>query len=210
LLISEFRSNPTLFYTENDLVCFFFTILRQNLPFFESPDKGGRPHSLIHSQYPTPFRCDMGKSRFQVKDDNARNEKGGKYQRGHYDIVILNPDFINHHTFDVIKAQTYEDFKKEINFDSWKDNPMILYGIEFMYSRNPLKWSRGNNKEREIDRFISSVIQDTNKLLASKRLLGFMGKVKMLTFIKGSSEDVCSLVNERLSWREEITICFAE
>lgn len=209
-LISIFPSHPTLFYTENDLVCSFFAILKQNLPFYEAPDKEGFWHSLIHSQYPTPFRCDMTKGKFKVMDDDARTEKGTKYQRGHYDLVILNPDFIKQYTYEVINAQNYEKFKKEIRFESWKDNPIVLYGIEFMFSRAPLKWSRGQNNEKGIENFISSILQDYNKLLAAKNIAGFAAKIKMLAFLKGSAEDICSRIKEKLLSNQDITICAAE
>ena len=65
-----------------------------------------------------------------------------KYQRGHYDMVILNPDFIKDHSYEVIKAQNYELYKEQVlsNMDRFK--PVILYGLEFMYRREPLKYSK--------------------------------------------------------------------
>jgi len=84
VLCSEFRSHPTLFFTENDLVCYFHSILQQKLRVFN--DKDGHKHSLIHTEYPTPFTCDMSNNKFELKDDDARTENGGKYQRGHYKV----------------------------------------------------------------------------------------------------------------------------
>lgn len=210
VLCSEFRSHSTLFFTENDIVCYFYSILQQKLPISKTLDKDGYEHFLIHREYPTPFRCDMGKNKFELKDDEARTKKGGKYQRGHYDIVVLNPDFIGQHSYEVIKAQNYELYKDQVlsKIDSY--SPVILYGLEFMYSRDPLKYSRGEVKEKGIDEFIAKVIQDADKLLASKNMGGFMEQVKMLTFVKGSSKEIRSFLTEKLSWRNEIILCFGD
>ena len=210
MLCSEFQSDPTLFFTENDLVCYFYCFLWQKLPTSNVYDKDGYKHSLIHMEYPTPFRCDMSKNKFEIKNDEERTEKGGKYQRGHYDMVILNPDFIKDHSYEVIKAQNYELYKEQVlsNIDRFK--PVILYGLEFMYRREPLKYSKGEDEEKGINDFVAKVIQDADKLVYSQNKKGFMGKVKMLTFVKGSSREICDLLTEKLSNRNEIILCFGD
>ncbi len=209
-LCDQFQSYPTKFYTENDLVCFLYHLLRRNVEPPDVYDKDGCMHSLIHTEYPTPFRCDMGGNRFVVKDEADRTEAGGKYQRGHYDIVTLNPGFVRHHTYQEIKAQDYELYQRRVLSNLSVDNPVILYGIEFMFSRDPLERFRGENKERGVDQFIPKVIQDADKLIESRKVKGFMDRVKMLVFVKGSSKDVCSLLSERLSVRAEIILCFGD
>ena len=210
VLCSEFRAHPTLFFTENDLVCYFYSILQQKLPTFNAHDKDGRKHFLVHMEYPTPFRCDMSKNKFELKDDDTRNEKGGKYQRGHYDIVVLNPNFINQYSYEVIKAQNYELYKAQALSKINRYKPVILYGIEFMFSRDPLKYSRGKNKEKGVNEFVAKVTQDADKLITSKNMEGFMGQIKMLTFVKGSSKEIRSLLAVKLSLRNEIILCFGD
>jgi len=209
-LCDEFQSHSALFYTENDIVCYCYSLLRKNIPRPYCDDKEGAEHLLIHGEYPTPFRCDMGGSKFEIKGDNDKTPRGGKYQRGHYDIVVLNPDFINQHTYNEIKGQDYELYRSRVLPNPSIETPVVLYGIEFMYSRDPLEHSRGENMEKGIDRFASKIIQDADKLLASKGLVGFMGEVKMIAFIKGSSKDIYSWIDEKLLSRKEITLCFAE
>lgn len=204
----EFRAHPTLYYTENDIMCYFYIILQRNLPISKAHDRYGYEHFLVHREYPTPFRCDMSASNFEMKNDDARTPKGGKYQRGHYDIVILNPDFIAQFTYDVIKAQDYESYKDHVIPNLDRNNPVVLYGVEFMYSRDPLKFSRGQNREKGIDEFVARIKQDANKLVASKKIAGFMDHIKMLTFVKGSPEEICMLLSERLLNRKEILLCF--
>ena len=211
LLCNEFRSHPTLFFTENDIVCYFYRLLQEKLPVLKVKDKDDCGHFLIHTEYPTPFRCNMGNGTFKVVEDDIRTEKGGKYKRGHYDLIILNPDFIKHYSYEVLKAQNYELYKREVLSGNNSYGPTILYGIEFMFSRDPLKFSRGKDKEKGIDEFVKKVIQDADKLLASKNnMVGFMGQVKMFTFVKGSSEEICSLLTEKLSGRNEIILCFGD
>lgn len=208
-LCTQFQVQPTLFFTENDIVCYFYYILQQKLLFLRSSDKDGCEHFLIHREYPTPFRCSMSNNKFELKGDEERNEKGRKYKRGHYDIVVLNPDFIRQNSYEVIKAQDYELNKEYalVNIDKYK--PMILYCLEFMYKRDPLIYSRGNNREKSIDEFVAKVIQDADKIMASKNVEGFMRLGKMITFVKGSSKDIIDLLNNKLSERSDIKLYFS-
>ncbi len=207
VLRDEFQRHPTLFFTENDLVCYFYSILQKKVPFCN--DKDDHKHTLIHMEYPTPFRCDMSNNKFELKDDDVRTENGRKYKRGHYDIVILNPDFIKQYSYEVIKAQNYDLYKVQVlsKIDSY--SPIILYGIEFMFIRDPLKYSREKDKEKGIKEFVAKVKQDANKLLVSKNK-GFMDRAKMLTFVKGSSKEICSLLKKELSDRNKIIFCFCD
>ena len=36
----------------------------------------------------------MSKKNFRIVEEFERTGKGGLYRRGHYDLVVLNPDFI--------------------------------------------------------------------------------------------------------------------
>jgi len=151
----------------------------------------------------------MRNNRFEIKDDDR-----GRYQRGHYDIVVLNPDFIKEHSYKVIKAQNYELYKEAALSQIDRYKPIVLYGIEFMFRRDPLRFSRGENKKKAIEMFVAKIEQDVDKLLASKNFpkdkKGFMGQVKMLTFVKGTPEDICELLGKKLSDRNEIILCFGD
>jgi hypothetical protein len=207
VLCNDFEAHPTLFFTENDIVCYFYNILQQKLPVYR--DIESSEHLLVHMEYPTPFRCDMSKNKFERKDDEARTNDG-KYRRGHYDIVVLNPDFIAQQSYEVIKSQNYEMYKNQVLSKIDRKTPIILYCIEFMYSRDPIKYSRGEAKEKKIDWFVAKVIQDADKLRTSKNMGGFMDKAKMLTFVKGTSKEIRSLLREKLSERNDIILCFGD
>jgi len=205
-LCREFQSRPNLFYTENDIVCFFYNILRQNLPNPFAKDKKGYEHLLIHGEYPTPFRCDMKGDRFEIKDDDET-----KFKRGHYDIVVLNPDFIRAHSYSIIKAQNYGEYQKQALSDISDYSPIVLYGIEFMFSRDPLKLSKGEDKERGVEGFVAKVLQDAKKLTETKKWNeGFIGHTKMLTFVKGSSHKIQGKIKRGLSKVEGNILIFGE
>jgi len=205
-LCREFQSRPSLFFTENDIVCFFYNILRQNLTNPFAKDRDGYEHLLIHGEYPTPFRCDMRGDKFEIKNDDET-----KFKRGHYDIVVLNPDFIRAHSYPVIKGQNYEEFKNVALPHISDYSPIVLYGIEFMFSRDPLKVSKGENQERGVQGFVAKVLQDAKKLVETKKWNeGFMGHLKMLTFVKESPPKIREMLKKELAKGEENILIFGE
>jgi len=84
-LVSLFQGESSRFFTENDLVCCYHWMLQgelSSLGLDTITDKDGQPHGLIHCEYPTPFRCDMGGKRFQIETDEnptpgGRSSSGG-------------------------------------------------------------------------------------------------------------------------------------
>jgi hypothetical protein len=210
-LCREFRSRPTLFYTEHDMVSFFYTILQRTLSMAKAHDRDASEHFLVHLEYPTPFRCDMGGDRFAIKGDDERTAQGGLYRRGHYDIVVLNPGFIKENSYELIKAQDYAMYKKLVLPKLSKENPAILYGLEFSLRRDPfplLKEREGKGREA-IDAFIARVNQDADKLVASQAIQGFMDRIKALTFVKGGADEVRTFLFKKLTERLEVLVCFS-
>ncbi len=85
----------------------------------------------------------------------------------------------------------------------------MFYGIEFMYSRDPLT-VKNNDKEQGADRFVEKVLQDANKLKASVDYHEFMDQAKMLVFLKGNDSTTNSFIEEKLADRNDVITCFAE
>lgn len=88
-LVNEFLREPYTFFTEADAVARFHQILD------DSPILGRKIRTrdnfevgLVHREYPTFFR-------FSDKNPTAR--LGPPAHRGHYDTVILNPEFVAAH-----------------------------------------------------------------------------------------------------------------
>ena len=210
-LCKEFRSRPTLFYTEHDMVSYFYTILQRTLSMATVRDRDASEHFLVHMEYPTPFRCDIGEERFQIKGDDEQTPQGGLYRRGHYDIVVMDPGFIKEHSYELIKAQDYALYKKLVLPKLDKDHPAILYGVEFALRRDPFPMLKeGEGKGRAaIDAFVAQVNQDADKLVASQAIPGFMGRIKVLTFVKGGADEVRTFLFKTLSERVEVLVCFS-
>jgi hypothetical protein len=135
---------------------------------------------------------------FYVKDEDERTpsrdgKQCRKYRRGHYDMVVFNPEFLKKCSFNLAKGQNYELFKRRITglIDSIEEPP-ILVGIEFMYNRVPFPTSKS------VDRWCSAVSQDYKKLKASKdpkypkHLNGkpFMKETIMMPFAIGSKDRI--------------------
>jgi hypothetical protein len=113
-LESAFREAPRRFFTEHDLHSHLYRLVETELSdrgelFFDTLD--GHKASLVHHEYPTPFRCDMSKHGFRIARDEEPTPKGGLYRRGHYDLVILNPDFVRRYDLVIVAGKNYEQFR---------------------------------------------------------------------------------------------------
>ena len=170
-LIEMFQAEPTRYFTENDLVCNLHRLLHVAIADEGAdivPDRDNLTHGLIHCEYPTPFRCDMGGTRFEIKTDEDRTERGKRFQRGHYDLVILNPAFISNHSYPTIKAQDYSLIQSSVLTSLTASEPVVLFGIELVFCRDEIKPSRGKNWEKAALEFVAGVRQDTAKLRVSR------------------------------------------
>jgi len=194
ILITEFLERPEWFFTENDLVCRFYEILWRKDTcdpgrLLKSTGERSAGLPLVHMEYPTPFRCDMGGAekrlkRFLLVDLQKktgesfpwvyRAEEGirfkvqeevtGKEKRGHYDVVILAPEFVSSVDYDTLKAQDYDGFMTRIQEAEPAVETMILYGIEFAFRRDEIH-TKGTQSA-----FAREIIQDAAKLATSSCL----------------------------------------
>jgi len=109
-LLFTFKRCPHCFFSEHDIHSSLYDIARKELKQLGKNSLTTRDECttrLVHHEYPTPFRCDMRRYSFRVKSDNERTPRGGLYKRGHYDLVIFNPEFIRSHTLDVVTGKDY-------------------------------------------------------------------------------------------------------
>jgi hypothetical protein len=210
-LCKEFRSRPTLFYSEHDMISFFYTILQRTLSMATVRDRDSSEHFLVHMGYPTPFRCDMGGDQFAIKGDDERTNQGGLYPRGRYDIAVLNPDFIKEYSYELIKAQDYALYKKLVLPKLSAERPAIIYGLEFVLRRDPfpLLQERDGKGRDMVNAFVAQVNQYAEKLVASQAIPGFMDRIKVLTFVKGGADEVRTYLFKTLSERVEVLVCFS-
>jgi hypothetical protein len=208
-LKATFEKTPTLFYTETDLVCWFTADLNGRLETLqEEADHSDLLHRIVHTEYPTPFRCDMSGGRFRWAADDERTVNNGLHSRGHIDIIVLNPAFIACHTYDQLKAQNYKTFTSDVLGASNNARPMLLYAIEFFFARDEIKLSRGEKKDSAACRCANAIRQDADKLLRAKKAPGFVTHIQHMAFIKGTGTDVRAMIERELDGRKEIMLVF--
>lgn len=194
----KFRDESQCFFTESDIVSYFYRILFDRM----STLQGMNPNELLHQQYPTFFKCDMKNGQFVIKDDNA------KFNRGHFDLTILDPAFIKN-----AKERFANNQSEEFSFitarfwmvkkhrELYLKNPPLFYAFEFMYVKEPIN----ERQKAGIDNLIKLVQQDFKKLKYTQDYK-YAENIQMLVFLKDSSEDIRNSIIKQLQGvsREEI------
>ncbi len=208
-----FEREPSRFFTETDILAHLRMFLHESLKELDLDtvlDSNGQPNSLIHSEFPTPFRCDMRGRRFEVKTDEDRTPNNSLYKRGHFDIVVLSPGFVARHPFEVLKSQDFKIVQQAIIPQLVRDDPAIVHGIELLYRRDPIKHSQGQDKWKAANTFVEEILQDEWKLGAARSIGGFMQNATTLVFIKGTAPDVVEMIRFTLAGITNIEVIAAQ
>jgi hypothetical protein len=128
-LTEVFRQDPSAYTTAAELQGKLAALLA-NHPLLDAEGTTG-PDPLVLQEYPTPFKCQMGDLRFEVLEDGARAK------RGHYDLVILNPWWVDKVSPEAIKSDDFVLFRQEIrDAGQPEDPPLCLVGIEIHLVRS--------------------------------------------------------------------------
>ena len=109
-----FRECPQCYFSEHDIHSVLYHLTQEQLKQHVETSQitlDGYNTSLVHHEYPTPFRCDMQGYKFRRAGEEERTPKGGLYKRGHYDLVILNPDFVKNNTLDIVCGKNYKKLR---------------------------------------------------------------------------------------------------
>jgi len=154
-LEADFKNIPHKFFTEHDIHSHLHKLVeaeleKQGKRLVRSVD--GQTTNLVHLEYPTPFRCDMSKHGFRVASDKDRTPRGRFYRRGHYDLVVLNPDFVRSHDLVIVSGKNYEKFcsaRDSINVTPLLWVCEILFGahVEDDLPRNWMKFVEQDSKK---------------------------------------------------------------
>ncbi|MGB9299928.1 MAG: hypothetical protein WCD51_04965, partial [Anaerolineae bacterium] len=186
-----FGADPTGLFREAELNARLSGLLIDN-PIF-TVQTTARSASLVHQEYPTPFKCQMGDLRFEVLEDSSRGK------RGHYDLVVLNPWWMDKAPPEAIRNSDFALFRQEIRDRAQpQDPPLCLVGIEICLVRV--------DRPRLAD--YSRIGQDYRKLLLSGTLASgwrFMDHRYMLVFSQHSQPHEAKwrqLVET--SWQEDV------
>lgn len=150
--INKFREHPYYFFTESDIISYFYCRLYST--YHEEMTKDKKRVYLIHREYPTNFRYKKPELLNEAfKQPYPLHTKKGR--RGNYDLAILDPVFVQN-------ADSEEDIVNrnigllEIrtkNNKHFKESKELLFAFEFKYITN-------NSKT-----YINSIKMDNKKLL---------------------------------------------
>ena len=161
-----FRQNPFIFFRESELHSYLYGLLTDN-DIFRLETAWG-PCSLVHQEYPTPFRCDMGKGDFRVTGDDSG------LRRGHYDLVVIDPQWVARSPREALTGAPYSSFCAEIREKARADDPpFCVAGIEMYLMRY----------DKVTEARVKLIRQDYRKLLFSGRLPRLVSKANKWRFM---------------------------
>lgn len=150
--INKFREHPYYFFTESDIHSYFYYALYSTN--HEELTKDKRRIYCIHREYPTNFRYNKKELLDNTISEPCKLE-GNLGSRGHYDIAVLDPNFIKNVNSekDIINKNVSLVIKRAQNNKNFAKSKELLFAIEFKYVIN-------NSKN-----FVNEVIMDNKKLL---------------------------------------------
>lgn len=128
-----FRKYPQQYFSEHDIHSVLYHLTQKQLKQHGETSQttlDGYKTSLVHHEYPTPFRCDMQGYKFRRTGEEERTPKGGLYKRGHYDLVILNPDFVKNNTLNIVCGKNYKKLRLILPRLSI---PILIWACEIIY-----------------------------------------------------------------------------
>lgn len=115
-LVESFWEEPYQYFTESDAVTALQTrvVARPALAqVCQTADDFAT--GVLHRKYPTFFRLD---------DKNPKRRERRPYGRGHYDLAVLNPAFIQENDAEIV---TNRQFREEHSFSA----PPLVAAVEF-------------------------------------------------------------------------------
>lgn len=123
-LVNRFKGRAFNFFTECDIHSYLYHCLyRQDIAKLY-PTKDGNNALLLHREYPTFFRFR------RVKKGNRHVFQAGdpRAPRGHYDLAVLNPEFLLRNNVSVVinKDIRHESQRIDVKYN-------ILAAIEFKF-----------------------------------------------------------------------------
>jgi len=149
-VIQDFRKYPGCYFTEEDVRWRLMKEIEDALATLNINKhvklKDGVT-SLVHGEYPTPFRCAMGDRSFKLLPPESKGD------RGHFDIVVLNPVAASEYEFKVIRLQDYQLFRRNLQAPSL---PFLDCVIEIKLFRN-LASNRAKSTIQQADNAVQAV-----------------------------------------------------
>jgi len=113
-VIQDFQKYPGCYFTEEDVRWRLMREIEDGLAILNIKHVKLKDcvTSLVHGEYPTPFRCAMADRSFKLQSPELKG------RRGHFDIVVLNPEAASEYEFKVIRLQDYRLFRSKLQVSS--------------------------------------------------------------------------------------------
>ena len=185
-LSHKFLKWPNNFFTESDAHSFlYYYIFRsgpKDLKLFY-PTNDGSKTVLIHREYPTSFRF--------FKESMERDDRGG---RGHYDLVVLNPEFIKNHSIKQVMAKDFKECCTE-------EKHHLLAAAEFKLITMPLSQNMKGEIKRDFQK-LNFALESGQTQLAY--MIIFNRHANDLSFINDLRSYACINKNIKLIYVESV------
>lgn len=152
-IIDDFQQHPYYYFTEEDVRWRLLREIENALAVDGSeqiPFSGGVT-SVIHTEYPTPFRCSMRERRFELLD--IANTKG---QRGHFDVVALNAAAASQCEFEILRSQYYKILCNKL-ITGGVPLPLLDYAIELKLFRDLTHPNRTESAKQHAEYAVQAV-----------------------------------------------------
>jgi hypothetical protein len=183
-LITTFKRNPFLFYTENDLHCHLHNEIFNKLPLDEwlCKTRDGKTSILLHKEYPT-------KARYAAKNLQKVTSGGA---RGHFDLSIWNPEETKNRLFRVTNST---DFEKEQHTFIAVEFDMVEGNTPFEQAMHHFKWDllKLTSEENQVEHgyslvFVRDWINKNDFITKAKEESAKLGRTVALYIEKDKTE----------------------
>jgi len=193
--INKFREHPYYFFTESDIHSYFYHALYSSE--YEVPTADNKRIYCIHREYPTNFRYKKSEL-LNIDFKEPYKLEGESGSRGHYDMAVLDPDFIKNINSqkDIINKDVSLVIKRAQNNKNFTISKELLFAIEFKYVIN-------NSKK-----FIDEVKMDNKKLLFAKHFGGACKAVNLVFCNVNSTKYIKPIITEVQNADKEILSIF--
>jgi hypothetical protein len=190
-----FHTYPDYFFTEHDIHSLLCDIANEELQLrgvTSTETSDGHQVSLVHHEYPTPFRCDMEGYKFEKKSEPP-------YKRGHYDLVILNPEFVKKNRLDIVCAKEFEKFEAAMRYVNTAPLTWVCEVVFF-----PRVKKLPNNAIKIIEQDALKVKETLEHKLSRNVRFSKMGSV--LAFTSHTDEESADLERQVKELREKLKL----
>lgn len=200
-IISHFQRCPCYYFTEEDVR---WRLLKEfeNALAIDGANQitfSGGVTSVIHTEYPTPFRCSMSERRFELLE--ITNTKG---QRGHFDVVVLNAEAAAKCDFETLRSQYYKALCDKLKAGA-VPLPFLDYAIELKLFRDLAHPNRTESAKQQAEYAVQAIKKVAATLEATQYYSKPFAK-QGLVLLFDNSDLVCSVDPEvaRERFRERL------